>query len=319
MTAGSATVLPRLLALVPYLVKHPGVSYAQAAADLGTSETQLRKDLELLSMCGVSKYYTDSMVEVDFYGDTITMHDPQGVKRPLRLTADEATALVVALRALAETPGLADAEPVLRALAKVESAAGTSGAPAARVAVELAADSTVDAVVREALQQKRALRLTYWTASRDATSERVVDPMRLLSVAGRTYLEAWCRLREDVRTFHLGRVQHVDVLDEPAAPPAGLPARDLGEGLFQPGPEDLVVTLALRPAAAWVAEYYPTDSVEDVGDGSQVVTLRARDEAWVRRLVLSLGPSAVVVEPAELRERVLQDAKESLSAYSGQP
>jgi proteasome accessory factor C len=126
-------------------------------------------------------------------------------------------------------------------------------------------------------------------------------------------------VREDVRTCPLGLVQHVAVVDEPAAPPAGLPARDLGEGLFQPGPEDLVVTLALRPAAAWVAEYYPTDSVEDVGDGSQVVTLRARDEAWVRRLVLSLGPSAVVVEPAELRERVLQDAKESLSAYSGQP
>jgi proteasome accessory factor C len=175
----------------------------------------------------------------------------------------------------------------------------------------------VDAVVRQALEQGRALRLTYWTASRDATSERVVDPMRLLTASGSTYLEAWCRLREDVRTFHLGRVQHVDVLDEAAAPPVGLPERDLGEGLFQPGPEDLVVRLALRPAAAWVAEYYPTDSVEDVGDGTQVVTLRARDEAWVRRLVLSLGPAASVLEPSWLRDRVLQDAKEALSAYSG--
>jgi proteasome accessory factor C len=314
MTTSSAALLPRLLALVPYLVQHPDVSYTQAARDLGTNETQLRKDLELLIMCGVSKYYSDSMVEVEFDGDTITMHDPQGVKRPLRLTADEATTLVVALRALAETPGIADTQPVLRALAKVEAAAGSVGAD--RVAVELAPESAVDGVVRKALEQGRALRLTYWTASRDATTERVVDPVRLLTVGGSTYLEAWCRLREDLRTFHLGRVQHVDVLDEPATPPAGLPTRDPGEGLFQPGPEDLVVRLALRPAAAWVAEYYPTDSVEDVGDGTQVVTLRARDEAWVRRLLLSLGSGVVVLEPLSLRERVLQDAEEALAAYA---
>lgn len=314
--SGSAAVLPRLLALVPYLVKHPDVSYAKAATDLDTTETQLRKDLELLSMCGVSKYYTDSLIEVEFDGDTITMHDPQGVKRPLRLTADEATALVVALRALADTPGLVDVEPVLRALAKVEAAVGIAGAPADRVTVELATESSVDTVVRQALAAGRAVRLTYWTASRDATNERVVDPVRLLTVAGRTYLEGWCRLREDVRTFHLGRVQEIAVLDEPASPPAGLPARDTSEGLFQPGADDLVVRLALAPAAAWVAEYYPTDSVEDPGDGSLVVVLRARDEAWVRRLVLSLGDGVRVLEPASLTERVQTDARAALAAYS---
>jgi proteasome accessory factor C len=314
--SGTAAVLPRLLALVPYLVKHPDVSYAKAATDLATTETQLRKDLELLSMCGVSKYYTDSLIEVEFDGDTITMHDPQGVKRPLRLTADEATALVVALRALADTPGLVEVEPVLRALAKIEAAVGTAGAPAARVAVELAEESKVDTTVRQALESGRAVRLTYWTASRDATTERVVDPVRLMTVAGRTYLEGWCRLREDLRTFHLGRVQEIEVLDEPAAPPADLPVRDPSEGLFQPGPEDLVVRLALTPAAAWVAEYYPTDSVEDLGDGTQVVVLRARDEAWVRRLVLSLGDGVRVLEPQTLTQRVQDDARAALSAYA---
>jgi proteasome accessory factor C len=315
MSAGTAAVQPRLLALVPYLVKHPDVSFAKAATDLATTETQLRKDLELLIMCGVSKYYSDSMVEIEFDGDTITMHDPQGVRRPLRLTADEATVLVVALRALADTPGLVEVEPVLRALAKIESAAGTASAPADRIAVELAAESKVDATVRQALEAGRAIRLVYWTASRDATTERVVDPVRLMTVAGRTYLEGWCRLREDVRTFHLGRVQEIEVLDEPSAPPVEVPARDTSEGLFQPGPEDLVVKLALGRSAAWVAEYYPTDSVEDLGDGTQVVVLRARDEDWVRRLVLSLGDGVRVLEPMSITERVRQDAQAALSAY----
>jgi proteasome accessory factor C len=312
---GTAAVLPRLLALVPYLAKHPDVSFAKAASDLATTETQLRKDLEILVMCGVSKYYSDSLVEVEFDGDTITMHDPQGVRRPLRLTADEATALVVALRALADTPGLVEVEPVLRALAKIEAVAGAAGAPADRVAVELAEESKVDATVRQALEAGRALRLRYWTASRDATTERVVDPVRLMTVAGRTYLEGWCRLREDVRTFHLGRVQEIEVLDEPSAPPVEVPVRDTSEGLFQPGPEDLVVRLVIGPSAGWVAEYYPTESVEDLGDGTQVVVLRARDEAWVRRLVLSLGDGARVLEPASLTESVRDAAQAALSGY----
>jgi predicted DNA-binding transcriptional regulator YafY len=64
-----------------------------------------------------------------------------------------------------------------------------------------------------------------------------------------------------------------------------------------------------------VAEYYPTDAVEDPGDGHLVVTLRARDEAWVRRLVISLGAAARVLAPAELAERVREDARQALSAY----
>jgi proteasome accessory factor C len=76
-----------------------------------------------------------------------------------------------------------------------------------------------------------------------------------------------------------------------------------------------VVKLALGRSAAWVAEYYPTDSVEDLGDGTQVVVLRARDEDWVRRLVLSLGDGVRILEPMSITERVRQDAQAALSAY----
>ena len=113
--------------------------------------------------------------------------------------------------------------------------------------------------------------------------------MRVVVVEGQSYLEAWCRRAEGVRLFHLGRVQEVGVLDEQAAPPDDLPSRDLSQGLFQPAPDDTVVVLALQPEAAWVSDFYPCESVEDQGDGSQVVTLRTRGTAWVRRLALSLG------------------------------
>jgi proteasome accessory factor C len=316
--SGTLEQLPRLLALVPYLVKRPGVAFSTAAADFGITEDRLRKDLNLLWLCGLPGHYPGDLIEIEFEGDTITLLDPQGVDRPLRLSVDEALALVVALRTLAETPGLADPEPVLRALAKVEQAAGAAAEPAKAVQVALEGDETVLPLVREALARKKVLRLVYWTAGRNATTERDVDPVRLVVVDGQSYLEAWCRLAEGVRVFHLGRVQDATVQEEDAAPPAGLPSRDLSQGLFQPAEGDTVVTLALQPAAAWVADYYPCDQVEDLGEGRQLITLRTRGTVWVRRLALSLGASARIVEPTELAALVREDAQTALAAYARQ-
>jgi proteasome accessory factor C len=314
--SGTLEQLPRLLALVPYLLQRPGVPFATAAADFGITEDRLRKDLNLLWLCGLPGHYPGDLIEIEFEGDTITLSDAQGVERPLRLTVDEALALVVALRTLAETPGLAEPEPVLRALAKVEAAAGGAAAPADRVEVALVGDEGVLPVVREALEGGRALHLRYWTAGRDETTERDVDPLRLITADGQTYLEAWCRRAEGVRVFHLGRVQDVRLRDEPSNPPADVTSRDLSQGLFQPGEGDTVVTLALEPGAAWVSDYYPCDSVEDLGDGRQVVTLRTQGTAWVRRLALSLGSRGRVLAPAELAEQVRTDAQRALAAYA---
>jgi proteasome accessory factor C len=182
--SGSLEDLPRLLALVPYLSKRPGVPFATAAGDFGVSEARLRKDLNLLWLCGLPGHYPGDLIEIEFEGDTITLSDAQGVDRPLRLSVDEALALVVALRTLAETPGLTDPEPVLRALAKVEEAAGAAAEPAGRVTVSFEGDGTVLPVVRDALARGRALHLTYWTAGRDETTERDVDPVRLITAEG---------------------------------------------------------------------------------------------------------------------------------------
>ena len=307
--------LTRLLALVPYLLARPGVRVADVAATFGVPEERLRKDLDLLWVCGLPGHGPGDLIDVEFEGDTVTLTEPAGVTRPLRLTVDEALALVVALRALAETPGLGERDAVDRALAKVEQAAGAAAGPAQRVEVSVEGETRVLPVVRTALGEGRALHLSYYVPGRDETTERDVDPLRLLLVEGRSYLEAWCRRAEGVRLFRLDRVADLAVLDEPSAPPEGVEPRDVSQGLFRPGPDDLLVTLALQPAAAWVADYHPCESVEPQADGSLVVTLRAADPAWVRRLALRLGEQGQVLRPVELAAQVRADAAAALAAY----
>ena len=307
--------LPRLLALVPYLLARPGVRVSEAAAVFGVSEDRLRKDLDLLWVCGLPGHGPGDLIDVEFEGDTITLLEPAGVTRPLRLTVDEALALVVALRALAETPGLVERDALDRALAKVEAVAGAAAGPAGRIEVAVEGEERVLPVVEQALRERRRLHLRYHVPGRDETTERDVDPMRLALVEGRSYLEAWCRRAEGVRLFRLDRVAGVRLLDAPAQPPAAAQSRDLSHGVFQPSPDDALVVLALQPEAHWVAEHHPCEAVEPGPDGELVVRLRTPDLRWVRRLALRLGGTGRVLAPAELAEQVAQDARAALAAY----
>ncbi|MGH4015210.1 MAG: helix-turn-helix transcriptional regulator [Pseudonocardiaceae bacterium] len=303
---GVAERLPRLLALVPYLLARPGAPIDEVAADFDVTPRQLRRDLELLWMCGLPGYGPGDLIDLSFEGDTVTVAFDAGMRRPLRLSGAEATALVVALRALAETPGVVDGGAVRRALAKIEAAAGQADGVVVGLATK---EEAALAAVRDALDHRRALRIRYYTASRDAVGERTVDPMRLLLVEGRSYLESWCRSAEGVRLFRLDRIEHVATLDEPAAPPPQARPTDVSSGLFRPDPTQQVAVLTLAPDARWVGEYYPVDELIEAEGGTATVRMRYADTGWMVRLVLGLGADVVVREPAELAAVVAERAR----------
>jgi proteasome accessory factor C len=323
VTAGGSTDrMTRLLALVPYLTaREDGVSLAEAARDFGVPERQLRKDLELLWVCGLPGHGPGDLIDLSFEGDRVRVTFTAGMVRPLRLTTDEAVALVVALRTLLELPGLAEREAVSTALAKVSAAAGHAVEGVTPVAVSVDAREEALAVVRDGLQRKRALHLTYYVPTRDERTERTVDPMKLHLVDGKWYLEAWCRRAEGVRLFRLDRVDDVAVLDEAAAPPPQAHERDVDNGIYQPDPGSPVVRLRLSRSARWVADYYPVDVATPVEDppGGLAVTVRTEDLAWARRLVASLGGEALVDEPAELAAQVAGEARAALARYGVAP
>ncbi|GIH13947.1 helix-turn-helix transcriptional regulator [Rugosimonospora africana] len=316
-TAASADRLGRLLNLVPYLLARPGIRVAEAAADLGVTERQLREDLELLWVCGLPGYGPGDLIDMAFDGDRVTITYDAGIDRPLKLTPDEALALVVALRMLAETPGMGQRDAIERALAKIESSAGElADAP---VAVRLPGNDDRLATIRGAVERHRALRITYYTASRDVLTERVVDPMRVLVAAGRAYLEAWCRRAEAVRLFRVDRIDGLIELDEPAAPPPQAQPSQLSEAVFTPTPELPLVTLRVGRGSRWITEYYPCEEIIAESTEHWLVSLRAADLGWARRLVLGLDPEVTVVAPAELAEAVRGEAHAALAAYGADP
>ncbi len=309
--------LQRLLALVPYVVSRKVVGLAETAAAFGVSERELVDDLNMLWCVELRSPDPYCPIDLSYEGGEIVVSEAESIDRPLRLGVDEASALLVALRMLAEVPGLGDRSALSRTIAKLEAAAGAAGAVSAQVAVQVDDRGARNAAqVRDALGRGRRLHMSYYVPGRDEATERDVDPMRLLVVEGRTYLEGWCLRAEAVRLFRLDRVLALDVLDEPASVPPQAQQRDLDQGLFRPSADDVRVELELSVAGRWVAEYYPCEEVTELGDGRLRVGLRTPDTRWVRRLALRLGEDGRVIAPAGLAAEIREDAAAALAQYA---
>jgi proteasome accessory factor C len=307
-----------MLALVPYLQGNDGVPVREVAREFGVTPKQIRDDLRLLMFTGVGEY-AGELIDVDLAAlevdDVIHIRDAEFLSRPLRLTADEGVALVAALRTLRASASGSQLPIVDAALAKLETAVAAEGAVEA-VDVHVAdVDPAVRDTVAAALADGHRLEIDYATDSRDDVTTRQVDPQRLFTRQGHTYLEAYCLRADDVRFFRLDRVVRADDTGRPAQRHDAT-SRDLGDDLFEVGEQTPSAVLDLDPAAHWLTEYYTVEELGDVG-GRRRVRLYGGDEAWLRRLVLRNGGTVHVVEPATLRVQVLDTARSALAAYDG--
>lgn len=321
-SAGTARdQVTRLLALVPYLQARGEVPVEEVAREFGVPARTIRRDVNVLLFCGLPGLGMGDLIDVDFDAlegeDVIRLSNAEYLTRPLRLDSTEAAALVAGLRALLEGSEHPEREVVERTLRKVEEAAGEAAEVAGHV--NLVPEDSHEQDVRErlasAVAEHRQVRLTHRSGTRDEVTTRVVDPVALTTAEGHTYLDAWCHLVEDRRLFRLDRVSEVELLDEEVTDHATLPPLDLSHGIFRPAPDALLVTVRLGSAARWVREYYPVESSSEEADGGLTIRLRVADPDWLVRLMLRLGSTATLVEPADLAERVRNAARTALGAY----
>ena len=170
---------------------------ATAAADFGVTEEQLRRDLQLLWMCGLPGHGPGDLIDLSFEGETVSVIFDAGMSRPLRLTAEEALALVVALRTLAETPG--PGRQGRRAAGAGQGRGGRGRMPSTRGhGRDRAGPGGPVAAGRRSRAVDESGRCGCATTPRPGTRRpsATVDPLRVFDLDGHAYLEAWCRRAE---------------------------------------------------------------------------------------------------------------------------
>ena len=309
--------LKRILLLVPYAIKHPGVSVDELSAKFDIKKTDLVDDLNLLFMCGLPGYGPGDLIDIEFDSGYVYVRMADYFAAPLRLTPVEALALYAGGAAMASMPEMDQADALKRALEKLGVALGRKddGSPLVDVRFEADPSDHLKAIQR-GLANKKRVRLEYFSASSGEIGTRDIDPWSLYAALGRWYLVALDHRSNEERMFRVDRIKSAVVLDEDAEIPTDFDPNAY-TAAFRERAGQPVARFEISPRVArWFEEYYPVRSASTLSDGWRAVELSYTKPQWVAALVLSIGDGVRNIEPVEVRDAVSAAAREIASIYA---
>ena len=308
--------LVRLLSLPAWVADNDGATLREAAAHFGVTPETIRADVATLWVSGLPGGMPDDLVDFSataFEAGRLSLAQPLGLDRPVRLSRQEAIALLLSLRVLgrvlADDPASAAALRGARNALRAAIGDGpTSGGAAADPAPAPAAPpSPALQAVRRALAEQRRLRLTYVSAT-DTRTVREVDPLELTTDGAHLTLRAWCLSAAAERSFRLDRILEAACGETPSA------SHRRRRRPTRPDARPTAV-LTLAPGGRWLVERLVCESVAERADGALRAVVRGRDRTWLIGLVLSAGRHLVAVEPPDLARDAAAAAARALARY----
>jgi len=155
---------------------------------------------------------------------------------------------------------------------------------------------------------RRKVWMRYYTASRDAHTERVVDPYHLYNSQGDWYLVAFDERRQEVRSFLAGRIEEWKLSGQTFVPDPNFSIGAWMKGAFRTerggDPVEVVIRFDAHQAR-YIRErrWHESQKVEELAGGGLILRFQIGGLNEVLRWVMQYGSHAEVLEPAELREQ----------------
>ena len=303
--------IPRLLALVPWLIKRPGITMTQTAEHFGIGVDALTKDLWQIVLCGLPGYGPDQLVDIDFWDDDrIWVHDPQTLASPMRINSEEAIALGIALRRMSQIPAVDERELIDRLIGKLET---VSGGGTDLLEITQPAQTVLSELVEKALVEDFALSFDY-SSAQDDLSHRRVSPIRVFSVDDFLYLAGWCDHAEAVRSFRFDRISNLSLLAPLEHVPPGIATEVTGLTDLAQAPAALV---RIEPSISWVTEETWVSlapvTAGHAERGQILIRVPYLSKEWLIRWILSMGGAAAVLDPPEIAQEIHEIVTESMN------
>jgi predicted DNA-binding transcriptional regulator YafY len=316
-----ANVATRLLSLILMLQSRPGWKASELADELSVSERTIHRYMDMLEEMGIPLYS-----ERGRYGGFSLV---RGYKLPpLVFTAEEATVLYMGANLVRDVWGRTYDDAATAVTAKLDNVLPDDlRAEVAQVQQSLVVgglasrdyrpwEATIH-TLRQCIIERRCVRLVYRSIARQETAERVVEPYGLAFQWGQWSLAGFCRMRQDMRTFRVDRIQQIEAVPEHFSMPHDFDAREyLQRAMQYESPYQIVVHIDASMAQSVRESHANWSQITDCADGSVVIQLGTTNLDWATGWVLSYGPAAKALQPPELVERVQEAAKGLLQKYA---
>jgi predicted DNA-binding transcriptional regulator YafY len=165
-------------------------------------------------------------------------------------------------------------------------------------------------LVASALLKRQRLHIRHFNRQSGATLEREVSPQRLIHYRENWYLDAWCHLRQSIRSFAVDAIESAVLLQQPAKEVADAELDRVlaaGYGIFSGAAVQWAILRFSPERARWVGQetWHPGQKGTFEPDGSYRLETPYSDDRELLMDILRHGPEVEVVAPPELRDRVL--------------
>jgi predicted DNA-binding transcriptional regulator YafY len=176
------------------------------------------------------------------------------------------------------------------------------------------------AAVADATLRRKQISLTYENRGNGEINARTLSPQRLTRYRDNWYLEAWCHVRNDLRTFSLDRILSLRIVEQPAKEVAEevLARRSAASyGIYSGEPKAWAVLRFSTWQSRWVVgeQWHPDQKAQLLGDGRYELEVPYSEIGEIIREILGHGQHIEVVSPPELRQEVIRRLSEAVSVY----
>lgn len=174
--------------------------------------------------------------------------------------------------------------------------------------------------LREATEKKKTVEIDYYAPSTGERSTRKIDPYKIIQHDGIWYVAGWCHQRKDMRKFAIHRINAHKVLKDSFQIQEGFDVEKWLDSAFilEHRDGEHIVRIRFTPIGARYAldkEWRPNQKVQKHADGSCTLEFTTQSLDEVKRWVLPFGSGAEVIDPPELRRRVMEELQLTLRNY----
>ena len=173
-----------------------------------------------------------------------------------------------------------------------------------------------------ALLERKRIEIDAWNRGRNEINTRTISPQRLVHYRDNWYVDAWCHLRNDLRSFSVDAIQRVKVLREKARNVASAKLDEhfaSAYGIFG-GQATAWAILRFSPERArWVQSerWHSEQQAEVLADGSYRLRVPYADARELLMDILRHGRHVEVEGPESLRRLVADEVSALTGMYHG--
>ena len=177
--------------------------------------------------------------------------------------------------------------------------------------------------ISRAIQERKTIRVRYYSAYARRETTRLVDPYHLRYSQSAWYLVAYCHTRKEVRTFAVDRMSSLSLTEEVFEIPEGFSLEDyFGKSWRIERGEPFKARVRFSPLVArYIHErqWHPSQQVKMEEDGCLVACFEVNGWGEFKRWVLGFGGEALVLEPQRLAEEIVGEAWRLVNQYGQAP